>query len=152
MTRRQYILCSLLLLLLATAAWADISTLANRALERLTFTSTGLNVTSGPTTSACKTITVNASGTANAGITVDATAGGITIYALSTTRCGVLIYNLQGGGDILCAPTGVTPTTTVGTYIAAGQSLSLGAEAQQAMKCIRQAAVSATVYVTEATP
>ena len=105
-----------------------------------------------PSDAACKTTTVNAQGVGNAGVVVDATAGGITVLAASTTRCQAILHNLQGGGDALCAPTTITVTTTVGFYIPAGQSLSLGDEAQQAWKCIRQAGTSATFYVAEATP
>lgn len=100
----------------------------------------------------CKTTTVNAQGVANAGVVVDATAGGVTVLAASTTRCGALLYNLQGGGDALCAPTAITVTTTVGFYLAAGQSLAMQHEAQGAWKCIRQAGTNATLYVAESTP
>jgi hypothetical protein len=110
-----------------------------------------VDIQARPQDSSCKTVTVNAQGVANAGVTVDATAGGVTVLAASSTRCSALLSNLQGGGDALCAPTTVTVTTTVGFRLPAGQSLSLGLEAQQAWKCIRQGATSATLYVVEAT-
>ena len=109
-------------------------------------------VKQAPGDAPCKTTTINSQGVANAGVVVDATAGGVTVLAASATRCGAVLHNLQGGGDALCAPTAITVTTTVGFYLPAGQSLALGEEAQQAWKCIRQAGVSATFYVAEATP
>lgn len=100
----------------------------------------------------CKTTVINAQGTANAGVTVDNNAGGRAVLAANTRRCEAVLYNLQGGGDALCAPTTITVTTTVGFYLAAGQSLALGSESQQAWNCIRQAAVNATLYVAESRP
>lgn len=112
----------------------------------------GLVVTNNaPQVSQCKTVSVNTQGVANAGVAVDSTAGGVPVLAASTTRCGAVLYNLQGGGDALCAPTTITVTTTVGFYLAAGQSLALGLEAQQAWNCIRQAGTNATLYVAEET-
>ena len=106
-----------------------------------------------PADAPCKKYTINPSGTGNAGVTVDSTAGGVTVLPASTTRCDAVIYNLQGGGDILCAPTTLTVTTTVGFYIAAGQSLGdLGLAAQEQWKCVRQGATNGTVYVATAIP
>ena len=104
-----------------------------------------------PTDSACKTVTVNPSGVGNAGVVVDSTVGGVIVMAASPARCGAVFYNLQGGGDVLCGPSTITVTTTVGFYLAAGQSLALDLEAQQQWKCIRQAATNGTVYVAAST-
>jgi hypothetical protein len=150
---RQIVLVVLLCLLVPFLVQADISTQANRNLESLTLTAGALHVaaTATPADAACKTVVVNAQGTANSGIAVDSTAGGVPVLAASTTRCGALLYNLQGGGDVLCGPTTITVTTTVGFYLAAGQSLALGNEGQQAWRCIRQGSTNGTVYVAEST-
>ena len=103
-----------------------------------------------PTDAPCKTWLANENGTANATITVDATAGGITILDALTSRCGALIQNEAGAGDIRCASGTLAPTTTVGVLIQAGQSLSLSLEAQQIVKCIRTGATSGTVSTVEA--
>ena len=106
-----------------------------------------------PADAACKKITVNPSGVGSAGVTVDATAGGVIIMAASTTRCNAAFYALQGGGDVLCGPSTITVTSTVGFYIAAGQNLGdLGLAAQEQWKCIRQGATNGTVYVATQTP
>lgn len=99
----------------------------------------------------CKTVAVNAKGTGNASITVDATAGGVTVMDASTQRCGATITN-SGTADMRCAPSTVTVTSTVGFLIAAGKALNLGSEAQQAWKCIRTTASSTTADVGEANP
>lgn len=104
-----------------------------------------------PAKQSCQTVTVNSQGTSNAAVSVDNTSGGKTVLAASTTRCGAIITNLAGGGDMLCGPSTIVVTTTVGYYISAGQSLVLGTEGQQAWKCIRQAGSNATAYVVEAT-
>ena len=106
--------------------------------------------TVAPAASACKTITTNAQGVANATITVDATAGGITVMAASTTRCGGIIQN-ESGGDMRCATGALAPTTTVGMLVGVGQTLQVGLEGQQQMRCIRTGATSATVSVMEET-
>lgn len=102
-----------------------------------------------PTDAPCKTWLANENGTANATITVDATAGGITILDALTSRCGALIQNEPGGGDIRCGSGTLAPTSTVGVLIQAGQSLSLSLEAQQIVKCIRTGATSGTVSTVE---
>ena len=101
-----------------------------------------------PADSPCKTWLANENGTANATITVDATVGGVTILDALTSRCGALIQN-ESGGDIRCASGALAPTATVGALIQAGQSLSLGLEAQQIVKCIRTGATSGTVSTVE---
>lgn len=144
--------CELLFVVFVALAWADISSKANSNLEKLTITSGVLSTSSGaPASASCKTTVVNAQGVANAGIAVDATAGGVTVLAASATRCDALITN-QGSGDMLCGPSTITVTTTVGFYVPAGGMLALGDAGQQAWKCIRQAAVSTTAYVAEAKP
>ena len=99
---------------------------------------------------ACKTLTINAQGVAGAAITVDATAGGITVMAASTTRCGGFV-RLESGGDMRCATGALAPTTTVGFLVAIGEKVSFGPEGQQIMKCIRTGATSAVVSVVEET-
>lgn len=105
-----------------------------------------------PTAAAvCKTVTVNDKGTGNAAITIDATAGGVTVLDAKTVRCGAVIYN-SSTNDMRCAPSTVTVTSTVGFLVAAGDALVLGAEAQQAWRCIRTGGSNATADVAEATP
>jgi hypothetical protein len=134
--------------------YADISTLANRQLETLAFTSGRLNVSSvsPPAAASCKTVTVNAQGTAGADITIDNTATGITVLAASTTRCGALVKNV-GSNQIRCGPTSHTLTATVyGVVVEAGQTLTFGLEAQEAWKCIRTGGSNSTVNIAEMTP
>lgn len=102
-----------------------------------------------PVDAPCRTVVVNAKGIANATISVDATVGGITVLDALTTRCGALIQNEAGGGDMRCAFGTTVPTTTVGVLVQAGQSLSLDLEAQQVAKCIRTGATNATVSTVE---
>ena len=112
-----------------------------------------VNVTQGgsptPSTAACKTVTVNAQGSSNADVTVAGTA--VSVMAASTTRCSATIKN-SSANEMRCAPTGVTPTPTVGFAVAGGETLNLGLESQQAWSCIRTGASSATASVGEATP
>ena len=68
----------------------------------------------GPVDSACKTVIINAKGPGNATITVDATVGGVTVLDALTTRCGAIIQNEAGAGDMRCASGTLAPTTTVG--------------------------------------
>lgn len=102
-----------------------------------------------PADAPCKTWLANENGTANASITVDATVGGVTVLDALTTRCAAIIHNESGGGDMRCASGTLAPTTTVGFLIPAGQSLSLGLEAQQIVKCIRTGGTNATVSTIE---
>lgn len=114
-----------------------------------------VNVTQGgaatPTTASCKTVTVNSQGLAGADVAVDNTAGGVTILAASTTRCGVTVYN-SGTAAMRCSPSGQIPTTTVGQLINVGDTYVLGFEGQQAWKCIRTTGVSTAASVSEASP
>lgn len=105
----------------------------------------------GPSTSPCKTIAVNSQGVANADITVDATAGGVSVLAASATRCGAVVVNV-GTADMRCGPTSMTVSATAGFLIQAGGKLALDLEGQQAMKCIRTTGTSTTASVAEATP
>lgn len=108
----------------------------------------------------CQKSGVNLQGASNADITIDNTAGGITVMAAnyqSTTqplsgRCGASIKNETGGGAIRCGPVTMTVTTTAGFFLAAGDVLNLGPEGQEAWKCIRTTASSGTVSVIEAIP
>lgn len=104
-----------------------------------------------PSEAVCKTVVVNEKGTGNASITVDATAGGVTVLDAKTVRCGATLYN-SGSAAMRCAPTTVTVTATVGHLIPVGTTLILGAEAQQAWKCIRTTGTNTTVDVAEAMP
>ena len=104
-----------------------------------------------PANSACLTVSVNLQGSAGAGITVDATSGGVTVMAANAKRCGAIITN-YGAADIRCVSSTQTPTATVGYPVPAGQSLRLGLEGQQAYKCIRTTGTSAEVDVIEAVP
>ena len=107
-------------------------------------------VIQSPVDAPCKTIVVNAKGTGNATVTVDATVGGVTVLDALTTRCSAIIQNEGGAGDMRCGSGTLAPTTTVGVLVQAGQSLALGLEAQQVIKCIRTGATSATVSTVEA--
>ena len=111
----------------------------------------GLVTATHPQTAACKTVTVNSQGVANAPVTVDATAGGVAVLAVSTTRCSATIYN-ESGGDIRCAPTTVTVTASVGALVPVETGVKLGMDSQQAWNCIRVAGDSAVVSVLESTP
>lgn len=103
-----------------------------------------------PADAQCKTVTINEKGTGNASITVDSTAGGVTVLDAKTLRCGATIYN-SGTANMRCAPTTVTVTSTVGHLIPNGVALVLGAEGQQAWKCIRTTGTSTTAEIAEAT-
>lgn len=107
-------------------------------------------VTTSPGGAPCKTVTINAQGVAGADVTVDATVGGVTVMAASTTRCSALLHN-TGTAGMRCSPSTQTPTTTVGKLIDAGGVLKLGLESQQPWKCIRTTASSTTANVAEAT-
>ena len=108
------------------------------------------NIYLRPQDAPCKTVLVNAQGTASADITIDGTAGGVAVLAAGTTRCAAVITN-SGAADMRCAPTTVTVSSTVGYLVPAGKSLALGLEGQQAWKCIRTGS-STTASVLEAKP
>lgn len=103
---------------------------------------------------ACQTVRINSSGTAGADITVDGTAGGVTVMPRLQARCGAIIFN-SGSAPMRCAPStgpwALTVSGTVGTLINNGSALVLGNEGQDLWKCIRTAG-STTANVTEAVP
>ena len=110
-----------------------------------------------PADAACKTRVVNASGVANAAIAVT-NAAAVTVLpeVLSTAtgegRCSALIANESGGGDVRCAPSGVTPTTGAagkGILVSAGMSLQLGPFSEALWSCIATSATAATVSTVE---
>jgi hypothetical protein len=140
-------------LVLSSAANAQVSSRANRNLEKLNLDSTGnlgVNTTpAGPTSAPCKTVEVNNSGTAGADVAVAGTA--VQVLAAATDRCGAVIEN-SGAGPMRCAPSGLTPTSTVGFLIGVNQSFILGEEGQQAWSCIRTTATSTSASVAEAAP
>ena len=106
---------------------------------------------------ACRTRVVNASGVASAAIAVTNAAAVTVLPAVASTasgegRCGALIQNESGGGDVRCSQSGVTPTTGaagVGVLIPAGMSLQLGAFSEQLWACIATTATAATVSPVE---
>lgn len=108
-------------------------------------------VVQSPTDAACKKVTVNDQGSGNADITVDATAGGVSVMAANSQRCGALLTN-SSANDMRCGPTTITVTSTVGYYVKGNTTLELGLEGQQAWRCIRTGGSSATASVAEATP
>lgn len=101
----------------------------------------------------CPNVQINAKGTSNADITVDATAGGIVVLDAKAERCSAIIYNVSN--PIRCAPSSgagaITVTATAGFLLSAGQGLGLSIEdgATLAWKCIRTTAGSSTVSVAE---
>lgn len=97
----------------------------------------------------CTITKVNLQGASSADITVDATAGGVTVLAADSNRCEALIQN-SGAAAMRCAPTTITVTSTVGFYVPAAGTLALGVEGQQAWKCIRTTGSSTTASVAEA--
>ena len=97
----------------------------------------------------CPQVIYNAKGTANADITIDATAGGIAVLDTDTLgRCGAQIRN-SGTADMRCADTSITVSATAGKLVKAGEELLLDYEARLAWKCIRTGASSTTANVTE---
>lgn len=104
-------------------------------------------VIQSPVDAPCKTLVTNAKGAANAPIAV--TNSATTVADAFATRCGILIINESGGGDMRCTTGAVTPTTTVGFLVAAGQSVNVGLPAQEQVRCIRTGATNATVSVIE---
>lgn len=106
---------------------------------------------------ACVGSRINAKGTAGAGITVDATAGGIVVADANTARCHLWIIN-ETANPMRCAPStgkyALTVSSTVGFLWPAntGPFPVPGAYAQDEWKCIRTGGSSATVSVMEALP
>lgn len=105
-----------------------------------------------PMSAPCQNISINLQGSGNADITVDATAGGVTVMAANNHRCAVLITN-SSANDMRCAPTNITVTSSVGYYVKGNTTLELGpGESKDAWKCIRTGGSSATASVLESVP
>lgn len=96
----------------------------------------------------CDETLVNNKGSANADITVDATAGGVRVMDASTTRCCAIVQN-SGEADMRCAPTSITVSATKGVLVPSGQSLVLGIEGREAWNCIRTGDSSTAANVAE---
>lgn len=148
-------LSSLGLICLGAVGWLVVSAYAatqtpEEIWNRVFNSATGM-LKVAPIGESCTTTQVNAQGTAGADITVDNTAGGVTVMAASATRCGALLKNTSVA-NARCAPTGLTPTASVGFLVKAGENLILGPEGRQAWKCIRTDATSAVFNVAEAMP
>lgn len=125
------IVMSLLLLIMATPAWAS------------------LDVHSHPQSAPCQVPKFNLQGSGNADITVSNTAGGHTVLAANIKRCTALITN-SSSNDMRCATTDITVTSTAGYYVKASTTLELKAgEAMNAWKCIRTGGSDATASVLE---
>ena len=102
----------------------------------------------GATLDACledSTVTVPAAGQ----VTVDATAGGVTVLAANRKRCQGLIKN-TGAATMNCAPASQTVSATVGWPIAAGETFGLRSEGRAEWKCIRTTGTSTTAATAEA--
>lgn len=101
----------------------------------------------------CPNPRVNAQGTSNQDITIDATAGGILILAQDPNRCSAMIINVTN--PIRCGPStgagAMTVTSTAGLLLSAGAGIGLSVEdgVTEAWKCIRTTASSSTVSVVE---
>lgn len=112
-----------------------------------------LSGSAGAQNLACSKTRINTSGTAGADITVDGTAGGVTVMPALDSRCGAIIQNNGTGTQAMrCGPSTVTVSSTVGWYIEAGKSLILGNEGQQVWKCIKTTGDNAAANVIEAIP
>lgn len=94
-------------------------------------------------------VVINEKGTTNQDITVDSTAGGVTVVDAKTVRCGGTIRN-TGAAAMRCGPASMTVTTTAGTLLNAGDAASYGSEFVEAWKCIRTTGSSTTANVQEA--
>ena len=83
-------------------------------------------------------------------ITIDDTAGGVTVLAADNARLTALLYN-NGGFEVRCAPSTEAPTTTNGFPVPAGGTLVLGPQdgVQLLWACIRTTANSSTIAVFE---
>jgi len=102
---------------------------------------------------ACNSVIINSKGTSNADITVDSTAGGVTVLDANNQRCSAIIIE-TAGNQIRCAPANLTVTTTVGFPLkafsdVAGLNLSERDGVKLEWKCIRTGASSGTVSVME---
>ena len=82
-------------------------------------------------------------------ITIDNTAGGVSVLTAKSKRCAALIKNV-GTADMNCAPTTYTVSTTLGWLVSPGETLGLTSEGREAWKCIRTTSNSTSVVVIEA--
>lgn len=103
----------------------------------------------------CTNVRINAKGSSGAAITVDATAGGVTVADANTSRCALTLVN-ETANAMRCAPdTGpypLTVTATVGAYMPPTAYPVFGQAAQQRWKCIRTGGSSAIITVIEELP
>lgn len=86
--------------------------------------------------------------TNSADVTVDDTAGGVTVLAANANRKKCIIQNV---GAAACRVGTTTPTTTTGLQLAPGASLTLEGPypVQAAIKAIRETGTNTTVSVAE---
>lgn len=84
-----------------------------------------------------------------ADVTVDGTAGGVTVLAANANRKSAVIQNV--GSANMRVSVGGTPTATTGIQLAAGQTLSLRRPhcPTGAIKAIRESSTSTTASVLE---
>lgn len=116
----------------------------------------GLLVNLGANNDVTVTGTVSVTGESTAGtpthtadITVDATAGGVTLLASNANRKSAVIQNV--GAANIRVSVGGTPTTTNGIQLAPGQTLALSMPyiPTGAIKAIREGGSSSTAAVLE---
>lgn len=98
----------------------------------------------------CRSTLTNAKGTALAPVTVSTTV--VTVLDAATNRCGGIVQNEQGNGDVRCAWGTETPSSTAGFLLAAGQSVSFGFTDQQQLRCIRTGTVDGKISTLEGKP
>lgn len=101
------------------------------ALSLLLFTST---LASAARPEDCRYPKINLQGSSNTDVTVSSTA--IVVMADDAFRCEAEISN-TGTTNMRCAASGLTPTSTVGKLIQAGQSLLLNYESTKEWSCVR---------------
>lgn len=85
-------------------------------------------------------------------ISVDATAGGVTVLAANSARKGAILIN-TGTGNARVTLDGSTPSATHGIQLVPGASLTLAYPFCPVLiiKAIREAAVTTTISPTEIT-
>jgi hypothetical protein len=103
----------------------------------------------------CTQVRINNKSSSGGSITVDATAGGITIVEKNTSRCGFVIVNETTNG-MRCAPStgayAMTVTSTVGATMPTSVYPAFGRSAQEEWRCIRTGGSSPTVTIIEDMP
>lgn len=82
----------------------------------------------------CKYPKINLQGSSNADVAVSSTA--VVVMAANAFRCAAEICN-TGTTNMRCTATGLTPTSTVGKLVQAGQCIALDYEGMPAWSCIR---------------